>query len=224
MAGINSSWQLEQGIEIDPELAAYNLYLWTHQSANYDLIAGWAKNYGRVIDHIQSLVEPNGYELAYGMSSTSKVDWDKEEFPEKYREYPSPISFPNASIDYNAGYGSLAGLNQGVAESLQQAAEEGGAEFIFNTKAEQLVGNAESGITGVIVTDEAGNHVQFNAAKGVVLATGDIAGNQEMVDAFCPLLIAWVFKCILRRVVTPATVCLWVPGQVLHFNVPWWLL
>lgn len=187
VAGINSTWQREQGIELDPELAAYNLHLWTHQTANYDLIYGWAKNCGRVIDHVQSLVELNGYELAYGMSSTSKVNWDKDEFPEKYREYPSPISFPDASIDYNSGYGSLADLNKGVAESLWKAAEADGAEFLFNTKAEQLVGDAASGITGVIVTDDAGNHVQFNAAKGVVLATGDIAGNQEMIDAFCPI-------------------------------------
>lgn len=187
VAGINTTWQKEQGIEVDPDLAAYNLHLWTHQTANYDLISGWARNCGKVIDHVQELVEPNGYKLAYGMSSTSKVNWDKEEFPEKYREYPSPISFPDASVDYDAGYGSLADLNKGVAESLQKAAEADGAEFVFNIKAEQLVGDAKSGITGVVVTDSDGKHVQYNASKGVVLATGDIAGNQEMIDAFCPI-------------------------------------
>ena len=39
----------------------------------------------------------------------------------------------------------------------------------------------------MIATTKDGKHVQYNAAKGVILATGDIGGNQEMVDAFCPI-------------------------------------
>ena len=49
------------------------------------------------------------------------------------------------------------------------------------------MGDAASGITGVVATTKDGKHVQYNAKKGVILATGDIGGNQEMVDAFCPI-------------------------------------
>ena len=187
VAGINTRYQKEQGTEIDPELAAYNLYLWTHQSANYDLIRGWAYNCGKVIDHLEEISNAEGYELSYGKSSTSKIGWEDESIPEKYREYPSPISFPKTGVDYDASYDSIGTIMKGLAEPLWHAAEKGGAEFVFNTKAEQLVGDAESGITGVIATDADGKHVQYNAAKGVVLATGDIGGNQEMIDAFCPI-------------------------------------
>ena len=58
---------------------------------------------------------------------------------------------------------------------------------MFEARAEQLVGDAASGITGVVATTKDGKHVQYNAKKGVILATGDIGGNQEMVDAFCPI-------------------------------------
>ena len=39
----------------------------------------------------------------------------------------------------------------------------------------------------MIATAEDGSHVQFNASKGVILATGDISGNQEMVDCWAPM-------------------------------------
>ena len=74
-----------------------------------------------------------------------------------------------------------------MGEALNKSATDSGAEYFFNTHAEQLVGNAEGGITGVIATGEDGKYVQFNASKGVILATGDISGNQEMVDAWAPI-------------------------------------
>ncbi len=187
VAGINSKWQLEQGIEVDPDLAAWNLYRWTHQTANHDLISEWAHNCGKVIDYLQEVCEPNGIELHYGMSSTSKVGWDTDDFPELYREYPTPVSFPYSDVDYDASFDSIGDLNHGLMESLYQSAVSHGATFEFNTKAEQLVGDAQSGITGVIVTAEDGSHVRINASRGVILATGDIAGNPEMIDAWCPI-------------------------------------
>lgn len=187
VAGINSSWQLENGTQIDPSLAAWNLYRWTHQTANYDLIKEWAFNCGTMIDHLQELMEPAGFHLAHGMSSTSKIGWDTEDFPELYREYASPISFPRNDIDYDASFDAIGDLNHGIGETLYQAALANGAEFAFQTKAEQLVGDAESGITGVVATAPDGSHVLYRASKGVVLATGDISGNQEMIDAFCPI-------------------------------------
>lgn len=77
--------------------------------------------------------------------------------------------------------------NWNLGEALYKSATDNGAQYFFNTHAEQLVGDAASGITGVIATAEDGSHVQFNASKGVILATGDISGNQEMVDCWAPM-------------------------------------
>jgi len=40
-------------------------------------------------------------------------------------------------------------------------------------------------VTGVIAEDADGNYVQFNAAKGVILATGDFGANTDMVWELC---------------------------------------
>ena len=41
-------------------------------------------------------------------------------------------------------------------------------------------------VTGVIAKDENGKYIQFNASKGVILATGDYMNNEAMVKRWCP--------------------------------------
>ena len=41
-------------------------------------------------------------------------------------------------------------------------------------------------VTGVIAKDESGKYIQFNASKGVILATGDYMNNEAMVKRWCP--------------------------------------
>ena len=90
-----------------------------------------------------------------------------------------PLSY--LSIDfgpkpYNTGDGMRA---------LADYAEEQGVEIFYNTEAKQLVGDADSGITGVIAKGADGN-IQFNAKKGVILATGDYQNDDEMMDYYLP--------------------------------------
>lgn len=43
------------------------------------------------------------------------------------------------------------------------------------------VAHADGKVTGVIAKDESGKYIQFNASKGVILATGDYMNNEAMV-------------------------------------------
>ena len=65
-------------------------------------------------------------------------------------------------------------------------AEENGAQFVYNSPAEQLVQDESGAITGAICKTDAG-YVKYNASKGVVLATGDISFNDEMMEYFAPI-------------------------------------
>lgn len=42
-------------------------------------------------------------------------------------------------------------------------------------------------VTGVVAQDENGTYHRFTGTKGVVMATGDFAGNPEMLEAWCPM-------------------------------------
>ena len=62
---------------------------------------------------------------------------------------------------------------------------ENGAEFRFNTKAEYLLQDESGAVTGAVVSDADGCK-KITATKGVVIATGDIAGDEEMCKYYCP--------------------------------------
>jgi succinate dehydrogenase/fumarate reductase flavoprotein subunit len=77
-----------------------------------------------------------------------------------------------------------------------------GAEFIFNAPAVQLIKEGEKVIGAVIQTDE-GTYKRINASKGVVLATGDISGDVEMVEAYAPIALPYPLE---RTQYTPTSV------------------
>ncbi len=58
-------------------------------------------------------------------------------------------------------------------------------EVFYNTPAVQLVMDGDK-VVGVIGKDADGKYIQFNAKKGVILATGDYMNNEAMVKRWCP--------------------------------------
>lgn len=66
-----------------------------------------------------------------------------------------------------------------------EAAKAAGAEARFNTKGEQLIKEGDK-VTGIYVSDEDGNIIRINASKGVVLSTGDISSDTEMLTYYAP--------------------------------------
>lgn len=178
VGNVGSRVQREAGVEINPREAARLLFAASQQTANYNLIYTWATRSGAVFDHLQDLAEDQGYKMiqADGSSGTAKFGWER--FPDTMKVLQTAVSF--------VGDDGIS-TNENLATILQTAAMGEGAEFMFNTKAEQLVGDAASGISGVLVTAQDGSHQQYNAAKGVILATGDFGSNEEMVETFCPI-------------------------------------
>lgn len=59
-----------------------------------------------------------------------------------------------------------------------------GAEYVFNSPAVQLI--VEDGAVKGCVCESDEGYVAYRASKGTVLAAGDIHGNAEMVESFCP--------------------------------------
>lgn len=69
---------------------------------------------------------------------------------------------------------------------IARAEETGNAEIHYNTPAVQLVQDESGKVTGAICETEEG-YVQYNASKGVVLATGDVSYNDEYINEFAPI-------------------------------------
>jgi hypothetical protein len=182
---LNNSWQKENGIQIPEDTAARLLYLWSQQSTNYNLIKTWATRSGGVFDYLRGLTPKYGFEMVQALSPTAKYGWEEHE--ERWRVYPDAVSFISTD-DVGMMTKDNKWVNDHLAHMLVSEATENGAEFFYNNHAEQLVTDASGAVTGVITTDETGAHVQYNASKGVIMATGDIGGNEDMIEYFCPIV------------------------------------
>lgn len=104
-------------------------------------------------------------------------DYKQEEFP----TFPSSMEF-RSSRPNQQGFIVEANLNKAI---------EAGATTHFGCFATKLLKDDAGRVTGVIVRDaQNGNkYIQFNAAKGVVLATGDNGGNEKIMKHFCPEIL-----------------------------------
>lgn len=181
---INSRFQQELGIEFDKDEIFKLLYRWSQQQANPFLIRTWIDRSGEVFDHFCDLAKAAGLGLMSAFSNTSKEDWEDND--EWFREYRTAMSFGDPSEGIIIDFEKFQFLEYHLVELLANEAQANGAEYFFNTHAEQLVKEGDK-VTGVICTDEDGNYIRYNASKGVILATGDISGNDEMMKVFNPI-------------------------------------
>ena len=182
IGAVGSSLQLQEGVNIDPALAARLIYQWGQSEANYYLIRTFVERSGEVMDRYIDMAKEVGYEVILNSEMTARSDWDT--LDDRFKQFRTAHKFllPEGSDlpeqPWNVGYF----INM-VADDAQKR----GAVFAFNTAAEQLVreGNA---VTAVIVRDDEGAK-RINATKGVILATGGITDNEEMKRCFCPIAL-----------------------------------
>ena len=71
-------------------------------------------------------------------------------------------------------------------EILQEVVLKGGNTIVRKTRAEQLE-KKNGRITGFIARGEDGAYRRYRGKKAVILATGDIGGDPEMLAKYCPL-------------------------------------
>lgn len=87
--------------------------------------------------------------------------------------------------DLSTRYKAFADLYAAMGEK----AAEHGVNFLYSTPAVQLIVDESGAVTGAIGERKGGEYVQVNARKGVVLATGDISDDDEMLEAYCPVML-----------------------------------
>ena len=76
---------------------------------------------------------------------------------------------------------------QKLLNAIANKAIEAGAEIRYSTPAVQLVQDETGRVIGAIGEGPDG-YVKVNAAKGVIICTGDTSDDPEMIEAFCPIL------------------------------------
>ena len=163
------------------------------------IMSKWAHNIGDAFDW---WVEANP-ELYYAETTRSAIpdenannflipifyplpenyDWKQERFP----CYPTSVEFlPNQSVTVNA--------------NMQKAVDTGNVDTFYGCFVEKLI--MENGrCVGLYARDAAtGEYIKCNAARGVILSTGDYSQNTKMLQHFCPEVIENNIQCLFTNV------------------------
>ena len=139
------------------------------------LVAKWFRESERCMNWLLDLAESDGAKCMVTVGSNSTVH-------------------PEIDCYHMIFGGNLAKENEAISIAtyieylfIAKAEETGNFELVYNMPAQQLVTNDKGEVTGAICKNEEGKYVQYNASKGVVLATGDVSYNDEYINEFAPI-------------------------------------
>ena len=167
---INSHYMDELGIKVDKVNAKQHWIAQCASRANEDLITKFFNNSEEASNWLLAKAEAVGGTAMVGAFYSHD---------DVYAEQPG---YHMLTIPEEAG---LTSTGFAGAELCYNDAVRDGAEFVFDSPAVQLVKEGARVVGCICETDD--GYVQYNASKGVVLCTGDIGGDAEMVKAYAPI-------------------------------------
>lgn len=185
--GFNARCQKDAGIEFDRTETLVNFWnICNAYQGRLSLYARFYDNSAPFIDWLEERMNSIGSKMIPAVPSFAQGG-SAVQF---WKEYPTSIFFS----DPETGMISVQGVRFDWAEAIAKLAQKAGAEFVFHTPAKQLIrggvaNGTEGRVEGVIAQRVDGSYVRYNAAKGVLLTTGDFAMNEEMIRAFNPTLL-----------------------------------
>jgi len=171
---IDSRLQKQLGVVVDRDEVCLQLMKWGGNKPDQRLYRVWAEQSGAMMDWLMDMTDAAGIK-------TVLSQWPR---PAAYRAeteyYPD---FPVAHVHTD---GKTPGLNHKLALDIaQERAIKLGVEIHYETPAVQLVRNSNGRVSGIIARNKAGNYIQFNACKAVILCTGDYGNNPWMMEKYC---------------------------------------
>ncbi|MEE8716066.1 MAG: FAD-binding protein [Coriobacteriales bacterium] len=104
-----------------------------------------------------------------------------------YKMWASTLQTVGTKNPNPVGKAGLTGVSRltEIETYCRDEAERLGATWFCGYTAIECVTDADGAVTGVIAQDSDGAYAQFDAAKGVILATGDFGANTDMVWELC---------------------------------------
>ncbi len=173
-SALGSRVQQKLGITVDKNEICLQLMKYAGNRPDQRLLRLWADNSGAIMDWILDLCEPKGVTAAiYQWPHPSNYDASGEYYPEFTTTHT--FSGPHPELNQNT-----------MLQVLENEAKKLGLTVHYQTRARQLVRGQHGRVSGVIAIDKTGSYVRYNAAKAVILCTGDYGNNPAMMQKYCP--------------------------------------
>ncbi len=169
---VDSRIQKEAGIVFDKGLMREYYTQITCNKTDIGLFNVWLNHSGEVVDYYVDRFLADGLPVNAGSLGAAAA----ESTNPLTKEFPTALQLGEQQKTADGEY-----TNHLMVRYIEKYAQEAGADIRYNTKAEQLIRNGDGPVTGCIASTESG-YVQFNASKGVILATGGITQNEDMLN------------------------------------------
>jgi len=166
---LDAKIQKDAGIKYDHMQVVRDLMQISGNRANPLILKKWADESGAAFDWFEEVLKENGGDFGYYLTN-----------------WPNPEGFDN-NTEYYHQYCTHIQFKDwvGAIDVLYQKSVALGAQYVFKTKARQLVVE-NNAVKGVYAEDADGKLIKVAANKGVILATGDYGNNEAMVKALAP--------------------------------------
>jgi succinate dehydrogenase/fumarate reductase flavoprotein subunit len=188
---INSRYMEQVGATFDKSDAYAHWVAQTGSRSHEPLIAKFFRDSERASNWILDKIDAVGAPVMVGDFFSKDTVW--AEVPGYHMAFLMTPEGEEPPFEYNPFL---------PATVLYHDSVKAGVEFMFNAPAVQILKEGEKVVGAVVETDE-GVYTRINAAKGVVLATGDIGGDREMVETYAPIALPYPIE---RTQYTPTNV------------------
>lgn len=173
IAAIDSSLQKEKGVAIDKCDIINDFARYASNRCNMKLLRLWADNSGETIDWYRTIVEPKGL--------TVELEWNMPKEHTRFTMWPTGHGTV-LEVGKTPDGGSMGEVTQAISDAFDEyIASFPGCEVRYNTAMLRLIDDGGR-ITGLYAEGENGK-MRLNASKGVILATGGYAANEDMFTA-----------------------------------------
>lgn len=174
IGALGTKAQNAAGVKMDRNEIVADVARYGSNHVDQKLIQVWADESGDTVDWLANMLSE------YGITHVSEYDTGAG-MHGVYKCWPTHTKF----IATKEGTADQMGS---VAPSVAKKAQALGAEFLFSTPLIKLVReNENSGrVTSAIARDKDGNYIKINASKGILIATGGYADNEQLFNLLNP--------------------------------------
>ena len=172
IATVGSYLQRENGVHIDKQQFARDWMRISGSRVNEELL--WI--------YINRSEEAFDWLLEMGGEHIKPVMFGGYYRGPDFTEYPGTHFIVRTENSKYRMFGALL-----MCEVLQDTILSNGGQIFRKTRALQLEKNSEGRVVSVIAEGEDGKYRRYAGTRAVVLATGDIGGDRDMLERFCPI-------------------------------------
>jgi ASC-1-like (ASCH) protein len=167
IGAIGSRIQKEEGVDIDAGEVVRQMLMYSSSYIDQKLPLIWARESGEMLDWYENLITARGAKMFL------QGGYDFEVKPGSFTKVPAGHN--------NEWPDGMTGVRV-----MTEYAESFGAKFMTETGLVKLT-TEEGRVKGAVARDmKSGELIEINAAKGVIIATGGYAKNEEMLKALQP--------------------------------------